>query len=94
MAGPRTYHFSDLKELLAKASPPRSGDQLAGIAADSAQQRVAAQMALAALPLATILANPVIAYETDEVTRLIIDTHDKAAHVRKLNDEPLRRCRT
>ncbi len=79
MAGARTYHFRDLKDLLAKASPPRSGDQLAGIAADSAQQRVAAQMALAELPLATIVANPVIAYESDEVTRLIIDTHDRAA---------------
>ncbi len=79
MAGARTYHFRDLKDLLAKASPPRSGDQLAGIAADSAQQRVAAQMALAELPLATILANPVIAYESDEVTRLIVDTHDSAA---------------
>ena len=77
--GPTTYCFRDLADLMAKASPARSGDLLAGVAAESAQQRVAAQMALANLPLATILANPLIAYEIDEVTRLIIDTHDKAA---------------
>ena len=77
--GPTSYCFRDLADLMAKASPARSGDLLAGVAAGSAQQRVAAQMALAALPLATILANPVIPYEDDEVTRLIIDTHDRAA---------------
>jgi len=79
MVGPRTYVFGDLRELMAKASPARSGDLLAGLAADSAEQRVAAQMALAALPLSTFLAHPLIAYERDEVTRLIIDTHDAAA---------------
>jgi ethanolamine ammonia-lyase large subunit len=73
------YAFPDLKGLLAKASPPRSGDRLAGIAAQSAAERVAAQMALADLPLATFLNEAVVPYEDDEVTRLIIDKHDAAA---------------
>ncbi|SOD80303.1 ethanolamine ammonia-lyase subunit EutB [Spirosoma fluviale] len=77
--GSFTYHFADLKELLAKASPLRSGDRLAGLAADSYEERVAAQMALADLPLITFLTEAVIPYETDEVTRLIIDSHDKQA---------------
>ncbi|RSZ60161.1 ethanolamine ammonia-lyase subunit EutB [Massilia atriviolacea] len=77
--GPRTYAFRDLKDLLARASPPRSGDLLAGVAAASAEERVAAQMALADLPLRTILDNPPIPYEDDEVTRLIVDSHDGAA---------------
>jgi len=68
------YTFESLADLLAKASPLRSGDQLAGIAAESAQQRVAAQMALADLPLAHFLEDHLIAYEDDEVTRLIVDT--------------------
>ncbi|MGE0610407.1 MAG: ethanolamine ammonia-lyase subunit EutB [Pirellulales bacterium] len=76
----RTRHvFADLKTLLAKASPARSGDYLAGLAADSAEERVAAQMALADVPLATFLQEPLIPYEADEVTRLIFDTHDAAA---------------
>ena len=74
-----TYSFSDLKTLLAKASPYRSGDVLAGLAADSYEERVAAQMALAEVPLKTFLQEAVVPYETDEVTRLIIDTHDAAA---------------
>src|SRR5262249_41525355 len=73
------YVFGDLKTLLAKASPPRSGDQLAGIAAASGEERVAAQYALADVPLASILEQPVIPYESDEVTRLIVDSHDRAA---------------
>ena len=73
------YAFDDLRTLLARATPFRSGDALAGLAAASAAERVAAQMALADVPLATILAEPVIPYETDEVTRLIIDSHDAAA---------------
>jgi ethanolamine ammonia-lyase large subunit len=73
------YAFPDLKDVLAKASPPRSGDRLAGIAAQSAAERVAAQMALADLPLATFLDEAVVPYEDDEVTRLIIDTHDAVA---------------
>src|SRR5271168_1564870 len=73
------YTFPDLKDLLAKASPPRSGDRLAGIAAATAAERVAAQMALADLPLATFLNEAVVPYEDDEVTRLIIDSHDAGA---------------
>jgi len=75
----RTYHFASLKDLLAKASPARSGDVLAGISADSAEERMAAKMALADVPLRDILADPLIPYEQDEVTRLIIDTHDPQA---------------
>ena len=77
--GSRTYLFADLKTLLAKATPLRSGDVLAGLAAETAQERVAAQKALADLPLAVFLSEAVIPYETDEVTHLIIDTHDRAA---------------
>jgi ethanolamine ammonia-lyase large subunit len=77
--GTRRYAFPDLATLLAKASPLRSGDQLAGIAAESGEERVAAQYALAELPLRTFLQEHVVPYETDEVTRLIIDTHDAAA---------------
>ena len=75
----KTYRFADLKSLLAKATPARSGDQLAGLAAGSDEERIAAQMALAELPLATFLNEVPIPYETDEVTRLIIDEHDKTA---------------
>jgi ethanolamine ammonia-lyase large subunit len=79
VVGSRTHRFRDLKDLLAKASPERSGDHLAGIAAKDDQERVAAQMALADLPLATFLNEAVIPYEDDEVTRLIIDAHDAPA---------------
>jgi ethanolamine ammonia-lyase large subunit len=77
--GRTTYAFSDLKELMAKAAPPRAGDRLAGIAAETAEENVAAKMALADLPLKRILAEPLIPYEEDEVTRLILDTHDGKA---------------
>lgn len=77
--GAKTWRFRDLKDVLAKASPLRSGDGLAGIAATSAEERVAARMCLAALPLSTFLDEFVIAYESDDVTRLIVDTHDAAA---------------
>jgi ethanolamine ammonia-lyase large subunit len=77
--GTQRYHFSDLRELMAKATPERSGDQLAGIAAGSAAERVAAREALADLPLAALLQQPLVPYETDAVTRLIVDTHDSAA---------------
>jgi len=73
------YQFADLKSLLARASPRRSGDELAGIAAASAAERVAAQMALADAPLRAFLSDAVVPYESDEVTRLIIDGHDRAA---------------
>jgi ethanolamine ammonia-lyase large subunit len=73
------YVFNDLKTLLAKASPYRSGDVLAGVAATNYEERVAAQMALADLPLVSFLKETIIPYESDEVTRLIIDTHDATA---------------
>jgi ethanolamine ammonia-lyase large subunit len=74
-----TYSFGDLKDLLAKATPARAGDELAGIAARSSVERVAAQMALADLPLTAFLNEAVVPYESDEVTRLIFDTHDLPA---------------
>jgi ethanolamine ammonia-lyase large subunit len=75
----QTWIFRDLKDLMAKASPPRSGDYLAGIAASSHGERIAARMCLAELPLTRFLEECVIPYESDEVTRLIIDTHDTQA---------------
>ena len=84
--GIRTYRFDDLRTLLAKASPLRSGDELAGVAATSDEERAVAKMALANVPLATLLEEPLIAYEVDEVTRLILDSHsaDAFAPVRHL----------
>jgi ethanolamine ammonia-lyase large subunit len=79
MIGSRAYVFADLKELMAKATPLRSGDMLAGIAATSAEENVAARMCLAEVPLKTFLTEALVPYETDEVTRLIIDTHDAPA---------------
>lgn len=72
----QVWRFDSLKTLMAKASPARSGDALAGIIATSAEERMAAKMALAEVPLTDILDNPLIPYEQDEVTRLILDTHD------------------
>ncbi len=80
--GGTTWRFADLKDLLAKATPLRSGDILAGIAALSAEQRMAARMALADVPLTRFLAEAVVPYEDDEVTRLIVDTHDHEAFTR------------
>jgi ethanolamine ammonia-lyase large subunit len=77
--GARCYVFESLRDLLAKATPPRSGDRLAGIAAETAQEMIAARMALADVPLGQFLHEMVVAYEDDEVTRLIIDSHDAAA---------------
>jgi ethanolamine ammonia-lyase large subunit len=71
-----SYVFDDLRDLLAKATPPRSGDRLAGVAADSAEQMIAARMALANVPLKQFLNEAVVPYEDDEVTRLIVDSHD------------------
>ncbi|WP_334135721.1 ethanolamine ammonia-lyase subunit EutB [Acinetobacter schindleri] len=73
------YIFKDLKMLMAKATPERSGDQLAGIAAHDATERVAAQMCLAEVPLKQFLNEALIPYEQDEITRLILDEHDAAA---------------
>ena len=77
--GGTRYRFAGLAQLLAAATPARSGDALAGIAAESEAQRVAARWALADLPLTAFLADLVIPYETDEVSRLIVDRHDRAA---------------
>ena len=75
----RTWAFADLREVMAKATPRRSGDELAGVAATSDVERVAARYVLADLPLAHFLENLVVPYETDEVTRLIVDSHDADA---------------
>ena len=77
--GDTSYSFRDLKDVMAKATPLRSGDELAGIAAHSMEERIAAKMCLADVPLIQFLEEPLIPYEDDEVTRLIIDTHDKEA---------------
>ncbi len=77
--GVQGFAFADLRELMAKASPERSGDALAGIAAASAAERVAARLALADLPLATFLHEALVPYEADEITRLILDSHDDDA---------------
>ena len=74
-----SYMFADLRELLAKATPPRSGDRLAGVAAESAEEMIAARIALADVPLKQFLNEAVIPYEDDEVTRLILDSHDAQA---------------
>ncbi len=74
-----TYEFGSLVDLLAKATPKRSGDELAGCAAASEAERAAAQWALSDVELSTFLTEPVIPYETDEVTRLILDSHSKEA---------------
>jgi ethanolamine ammonia-lyase large subunit len=78
-AGATTYVFPDLKTLMAKASPPRSGDTLAGVAALSAAENAAAKIALADVPLKTFLSTALIPYEADDVTRLIVDRHDADA---------------
>jgi ethanolamine ammonia-lyase large subunit len=77
IAGQR-YAFDNLREVLAKASPERSGDALAGVVAETQQQRMAARIVLADLPLAHFLVEHVIPYENDEVTRLIVAQHDAA----------------
>ncbi len=77
--GKKTYRFNDLKTLLAKASPHRSGDVLAGLAAESYEERVAAQITLADVPLKVFLNEAIIPYEKDEITRLIIDSHNDTA---------------
>ncbi len=77
--GGRGYVFPDLKTLLAKATPIRSGDQLAGVAAGSLEEMMAARIALADVPLSHFLQDVFVPYDEDEVTRLILDTHDRAA---------------
>ncbi|WP_289028135.1 ethanolamine ammonia-lyase subunit EutB [uncultured Paraglaciecola sp.] len=77
--GSKVYHFKSLAELMAKATPARSGDRLAGVAAATDEERVVAQMTLAEVPLKTFLNDVLVPYELDEVTRLIIDEHDRGA---------------
>ncbi|RRH72386.1 ethanolamine ammonia-lyase subunit EutB [Falsigemmobacter faecalis] len=77
--GGHRHAFPDLADLMAKATPRRSGDELAGVAARDAEERVAAQIRLADLPLKTFLTEALIPYERDEITRLIMDSHDTAA---------------
>lgn len=79
MLGERTWQFRNLADLMAKATPARAGDRLAGVIAGSAEERVVAQMRLAELPLKAFLSEALIPYETDEVTRLILDGHDARA---------------
>lgn len=74
-----TYAFDDLRDLLAKATPPRSGDRLAGLVADSSEQMIAARWALADTPLKQFLQEAIVPYEEDEITRLIVDSHDEKA---------------
>ncbi|MFQ1003830.1 ethanolamine ammonia-lyase subunit EutB [Modestobacter sp. SSW1-42] len=77
--GGHTHAFASLSDLLAKATPARSGDVLAGVAAESQAQRVAAQAVLAEVPLTAFLTEQVVGYDEDDVTRLIVDTHDPVA---------------
>ena len=77
--GERTFGFRNLADLMAKATPARSGDRLAGVAAESAEERVIAQMTLADVPLSLFLEEALVPYEEDEITRLILDDHDKEA---------------
>ncbi|MDB5583061.1 MAG: ethanolamine ammonia-lyase [Bradyrhizobium sp.] len=77
--GATSYVFDGLRDLMARATPPRSGDRLAGIAADSAEQMIAARIALSDVPLTQFLHEAIVPYEDDEITRLIIDSHDAKA---------------
>lgn len=77
--GAQTYSFRDLKDVMAKATPARSGDYLAGVAATTYVERIAARMCLAEIPLTEFLQELLIPYESDEVSRLIIDNHDQQA---------------
>lgn len=73
------FAFADLRELLAKANEPKAGDELAGIAARSERERVAAKLALADVPLSEVVANPVVDPDADDVSRLVLDSHDRQA---------------
>jgi ethanolamine ammonia-lyase large subunit len=75
----RTFEFADLKAVMGKASAPKSGDALAGVGAETAEERIAARRVLAEVPLSEFLNTPLVPYEDDEVTRLILDSHDRAA---------------
>ena len=73
------YNFADLKELLAKANEPKSGDLLAGLAAKNERERIAAKMALADLPLREFLAHPILDPDSDDVSKVIFNTHNSVA---------------
>ncbi|MEJ0050381.1 MAG: ethanolamine ammonia-lyase subunit EutB [Methylovirgula sp.] len=77
--GTTRWAFGSLADLMAKATPPRSGDMLAGIAASCAEENVAAKLCLADMPLKRFLEETLVPYESDEITRLILDTHDREA---------------
>src|SRR5271169_6240712 len=81
----KSYRFKSIKEVLARANEARSGDELAGIAAQSEQERIAAKMVLADLTLRDLRENPVVAYERDEVTRVIDDAIDDDAYAELAN---------
>jgi ethanolamine ammonia-lyase large subunit len=82
--GLQTHRFASLREVMAKATPLRSGDALAGLFAATSQERVAARWVLADVPLQTFLDEALIPYEADEVTRLIMDSHDHNAFARSV----------
>jgi ethanolamine ammonia-lyase large subunit len=79
VVGPSTFRFDGLRAVLGKAGPARSGDELAGVGAESDRERVAARAVLADVPLSVFLQELVVPYEDDEVTRLIVDGHDAVA---------------
>src|SRR5208282_6747793 len=81
----KSYRFKSIKDVLARANEARSGDELAGIAAASEQERIAAKMVLADLTLRDLRENPVVAYERDEVTRVIDDALDRDAYAKLAN---------
>ena len=81
----KTYQFRDIKDVLAKANEEKTGDKLAGLAAESAQERVAAKVVLSALTLADLRENPVVPYEQDEVTRIIQDDVNEKTYQRIRN---------
>ena len=81
----KTYIFKDIKEVLAKANEEKTGDKLAGLAAETAQERVAAKVVLAAMPLHELREHPAVPYEEDEVTRIIQDDVNEAAYTKIRN---------
>ena len=81
------YRFASVKEVLAKANPPKSGDLLAGVAAEDAIERVAARAVLAGLTLKELRESPVVPYEEDELTRLVEDSLDENAFAIPIGDD-------
>ena len=81
----KTYTFRDIKDVLAKANEEKTGDKLAGLAAETAQERVAAKVVLSELTLADLRENPAVPYEQDEVTRIIQDDVNEPAYEKMRN---------